>query len=357
MFIDFSFLVSKEVLIYDQVSLPILKHIFKNKDYNVYYNRMERVNFWILIFTLFKFKFSNFKELKKQYKINYIYSCSPKIIITFIDNNPAFFELKSIYPKEKTFFIQNGIRKKNDLKIFKKNKKYFCDYFFVFSRYYKKFFSKSIKSKYIESGSIKMNEYKKRTFDRKKEILFISQTPSNSLKLEKIEKFLIENLISICTTTKLVLNILCKKNVKQILIKEFKQIEPENITESDAQFLPYKLIQKYELKIFVDSTLGLESLAIGEKALAIPIGCKNKHLARFKTKRKVEKFGYPSHLADQGYCWNNDFKYSVIKMKILKLINLKRLAWNKIHKKERFMNYDAGNKKLRNILKEKKISL
>ena len=78
MFIDFSFLVSKEVLIYDQVSLPILKHIFKNKDYNVYYNRMERVNFWILIFTLFKFKFSNFKELKKQYKINYIYSCSPK---------------------------------------------------------------------------------------------------------------------------------------------------------------------------------------------------------------------------------------------------------------------------------------
>ena len=56
-----------------------------------------------------------------------------------------------------------------------------------------------------------MNEYKKRTFDRKKEILFISQTPSNSLKLEKIEKFLIENLISICTTTKLVLNILCKK--------------------------------------------------------------------------------------------------------------------------------------------------
>ena len=80
-----------------------------------------------------------------------------------------------------------------------------------------------------------------------------------------------------------------QKNVKQILIKEFKQIEPENITESDAQFLPYKLIQKYELKIFVDSTLGLESLAIGEKALAIPIGCKNKHLARFKKKKKSRK--------------------------------------------------------------------
>ncbi len=355
MFLDFSLLKKKDILIYDGVSVAILRHIFSKEKFNVYFNRWEKINFWVLILTLLKLNYRNFNQIKKQYKKNYITLCAPKVIITFIDNNPSFYELNNIYPNAKTISIQNGVRKSNDLKIFNKKKKYYCDYFFVFSKSHKNFFSRVIKSKYIDTGSIKMNEYKKRFFKKKREILFISQTATHAFEIENVEKFLIKNLIKICNESKINLNVLCKKNIKKKLIKEFNEIKSNNIFESDANFLPYEIIQKFELKVFVDSTLGLECLAIGEKALAIPLGCMTKHKKKFKIKKKIERFGFPLNLSDKGYCWNNDFNYSAFKKKIFKLINLKQADWKKIHKRNLLMNYDPGNKKLKKILKDNKI--
>ena len=88
---------------------------------------------------------------------------------------------------------------------------------------------------------------------------------------------MIKNLIKICSNNELILNILCKKHIKAKILKEFKEIKYKNVFESDAKFVPYEIIQKYELKVFVDSTLGLECLGIGEKAFAIPLGCKPSH--------------------------------------------------------------------------------
>ena len=351
--IDFSFLTKKDILVYDGVSLPILNKVFANNNFNVYFNRWEKINFWIFITTLLEFKFRSFSELKKNYKINYISTCSPKIIITFIDNNPAFYELKNIYPNAKTISIQNGVRKSNDLKIFKDKNKYFCDYFFTFSSSHEKFFSKFIKAKYIDAGSIKMNEYKIRKFKKKKDILFISQNATHDLKLENVEKFLIKNLIKICSNNELILNILCKKHIKAKILKEFKEIKYKNVFESDAKFVPYEIIQKYELKVFVDSTLGLECLGIGEKAFAIPLGCKPSHKKKFKIKKRVDKFGFPLKLKEQGYCWSNEFDYSKVKNKILKLINLKKSEWNRIHNlKKVLMSYDENNRRLKKIIKK-----
>lgn len=355
MFLDFSFLKKRNILIYDGVSLTILKHIIFKEKFNVYFNRWEKLNFWVLVLTLLKFNYRNISEIKKHYKKNFISLCAPKVIITFIDNNPSFYELKSIYPEAITISIQNGVRKSNDLRMFNKKKKYYCDYFLIFSKYHEKFFSKVIKSKYINSGSIKMNEYKKRSFKKKGEVLFISQTATHASELEKVEKFLIKNLIKICTDLKIKFNILCKKNVKKKIVDEFSEIKLSNIFESDASFLPYEIIQKFELKVFVDSTLGLESLAIGEKALAIPLGCMSKHKKKFDIKKKIEKFGFPLKLADKGYCWSNDFEYPALKKKIFKLIKLKQGDWKKIHKKNLLMNYDEGNKKLKKILKDNRI--
>ncbi len=355
MFLDFSLLKKRDVLIYDGVSLTILKHILGKEKYNVYFNRWEKINFWVLASTLFKFNYRNLNEIKKLYKKKYISICSPKVIITFIDNNPSFYELYYIYPDAITISIQNGVRKSNDLRIFNKEKNYYCDFFFVFSKSHKKFFSSVIRSKYIIAGSTKMNEYKRRVFKKKREILFISQTATHALKIERVEKFLIKNLIRICNELKIKLNILCKKNIKKKLIEKFNEIPPSSIFESDANFSPYETIQKFELKIFVDSTLGLESLAIGEKAFAIPLGCMSKHKKKFNIKKKIEKFGYPLNLSDKGYCWSNDFEYSKFKKKISTLINLKRKDWKKIHKKNFLMNYDPGNKKLKKLLKDNKI--
>ena len=42
-----------------------------------------------------------------------------------------------------------------------------------------------------------------------------------------------------------------KKNVKKKIVDEFSEIKLSNIFESDASFLPYEIIQKFELKVFI----------------------------------------------------------------------------------------------------------
>ena len=46
----------------------------------------------------------------ENYAIRYISFVKPKLIITFIDNFPAFFRLKQHFPETKIMLIQNGIR-------------------------------------------------------------------------------------------------------------------------------------------------------------------------------------------------------------------------------------------------------
>ena len=143
-----------------------------------------------------------------------------------------------------------------------------------------------------------------------------------------------------------------------IKIKGYKEPSEKvkNIIESDGNFFSYEVIQKYNLKIFLNSTLGLESLAIGEKSYSIPLGCHKKHVNKFRSEKKVEKFGFPLKLPEQGYCWDNDFVYSRVEQKLVHLFNLKYSRWNRIHnKKKKFMSYDKKNKKLKNILKKFKI--
>ena len=88
MFLDFSLLKKRDVLIYDGVSLTILKHILGKEKYNVYFNRWEKINFWVLASTFFKFNYRNLNEIKKLYKKIYFYMFAESdynlLIITLI---------------------------------------------------------------------------------------------------------------------------------------------------------------------------------------------------------------------------------------------------------------------------------
>lgn len=357
--IDFSCLKQKEILIYDGASLPALEFIFKKKNYNIFFNRGEKINFWIFLKVFLKFNFKNYKALKKNYKIQYIKKCSPKLIITYIDNNPAFYELKKLFPQIKFISIQNGIKLSTDLSIFKK-KSYCCDYFFIFNDFYKKYFSRVIKSNFISHGSLKMNYIKKQNYKKKNKVLFISQTGVQSNYLDQTEKILIKKIFEICKHESIGFNILCKKNVKNLIINEIKDIKPIDILESKSTLASYNYIQKYNLKIFMNSTLGFEALSIGEKCISFPLGSIKKDKIRFNLNKKIEKFGYPSIMPNEGYCWLNNFDTEKLKEKIIYLFNLNRLQWNKMHTKEmknKMMIYDNNNSKLKKILKKIKIKI
>ena len=102
----------KKVLIYDGVGSELFfKHIYR-RDCEIYYNRGEFVNLYVLFYSIYK---NGIYNLKKNYKRSFFNFVKPKIAITFIDNNPAFYKLKKEFPKIILLSIQNGVRSDKDL--------------------------------------------------------------------------------------------------------------------------------------------------------------------------------------------------------------------------------------------------
>lgn len=128
----------KEILIFDSYSdifLDIL-NLNKKKSFllDVRYNNFYFYFFLkILLKSLFKLKLN---ELYKLYLLEVIKHINPKIIVTFIDNNPFFFQLyKSI--KAITICVQNAPRFSTEQKIFQRKPK--SDFFFALEIIKKKF--------------------------------------------------------------------------------------------------------------------------------------------------------------------------------------------------------------------------
>ena len=67
--------IKQKFLVYDAMSLPGIKLLLKKNNYNIYYNRYEN-KFLVLLKTIFSFNL-----IMRNYKINYIKSANPKIII------------------------------------------------------------------------------------------------------------------------------------------------------------------------------------------------------------------------------------------------------------------------------------
>ena len=79
----------KQILLYDETHSDVLKEIIK-KDFNVIKVRNKKeIHFWIVLRQIIFFDFSFLTYCK-----NYIKYSAPKIVITFIDNDMKFYELK-----------------------------------------------------------------------------------------------------------------------------------------------------------------------------------------------------------------------------------------------------------------------
>ena len=92
------------VLIFDYQSNAILRKIFKINKFSILHIRKEEINLYVLLMTILNFKLNYF-----DYIINFIKCTEAKLIITSIDNNSAFYKIKSKV-NVKTIFFQNGKR-------------------------------------------------------------------------------------------------------------------------------------------------------------------------------------------------------------------------------------------------------
>ena len=129
-----------KILIFDGTNyIPLLKSL-RTKEISILFIRGEIINFYILSKVFFNKIYLIFYPTLfwKEYLFNYIETVNPKIILTYIDNNPFFYTLKKKFTSKTFISIQNGYRfKKGDLfgkLINKKREQLYCDYIFVSTR-------------------------------------------------------------------------------------------------------------------------------------------------------------------------------------------------------------------------------
>ena len=354
----FHFIPKSDYLILDNPGANLIRKTLK-KNIPILSTRESRINLFILFFSIFSF--SKYK-LGQKYLISYIRMNNPKVIISHIDNNNFFYSLKKIFPKIKFIFIQNGISlaSKKNSEIKKLNWK--ADYFFSYSESYRKRYYQIFKSKVFNIGSFKNNLKKINKNINKKSLVFISQIPLTILdknnnfneRFYKSEKILIPLLFSFCEQNDFNFIVAGRFNKKKSQIEKsfydfiLSQNRKKYIFKSQhSEFSSYNLIDNANLVVFIDSALGYQSLARGNKTLGI---C----LRSYFTSNKNLNFGWPFKFKDEGPFWINKFNKKKILMKLKYLKNLNDNQWNKIYDKysKNLLTYDYGNKNFKDCFNQ-----
>ncbi len=329
-----------KVLIFDGSDKDLLVKITKIQNYDILYTRGEYINFYILMKTFFsKAILKNFFE---NYCFNYIKYSNPKLVITFIDNNPIFFKIKNNFPNIKTIVIQNGTGQEEFFdKILQKN--FQIDHIFSFGKSLGKKYLKSNAHSFKAIGSIKNNECKIRKFKRKKNLFFISPF-SRNLKFSETrfnnESFLVNCIFNYCKKNNINFGIIGRTQLYEERKYYNKMLNQNSYKFIELQKFPYnyKFIDKNKYYATIHSTLGLEALSRGSRVSFFNIF----HYNKFKRKADIL---WPSKLKREGSFWTSKNK----KMNIHNILNFITKSSHKEWKKAQklfvpdLINYDFKN--------------
>ena len=350
----------KPILIYDGAgnSKKNLSQIISEKKINVFFNRGEEINMFILLKVLF---LKGFFNIKNNYRYEFIKTFNPKVIVTFIDTNLVFFKLKKLFPSIMFIAIQSGIKSKeilNQLNLNYSDNQ--IDYYFVFSKYYATELKKKIKANFIVSGSFKSNMIDLKNTNSKDIILISKQIPNQVLPVPFHEFRILKLLNDYSLKNKLKLDVVLKHDMCEEYHNFLIKNNLKNITVkfSSSQYGSYKICKDYKIIVTSDSTLGYEMLALKKKVIFICYGSmeSKKWNKKHNLPISITRFGYPGfEKKNFGKFWINylDKKY------IFKLLNeyiyMNENKWYKKFEKTIFdvMPYNKNNSLLISILKKK----
>ena len=353
----------KKFLIFDGISIPFFDYIDKNQS-NILFIRGEKLNLYILFKCFIKNKF-NFDG----YIHEFIKASQPKVVLTFIDNNPKFYSLHSL-GNFKTIFVQNGLRSKiSDIFADKivtnsKNKKRFkVDYMFVFNSSIGKLYNSFISGKFISIGSYKNNKVKLSKNKKKNRIIVIStyrdydknRSMGNNISWEeftKNDKYFLDWLILLAKKYQIQIDILGRyslsKSDKEYLyfkgfFKNYNFSYIDNYQNRDT----YAILDNYNFAFTIDSTLGIERLARGGR-----VGFFCNRLSKIPIISR--KFGWMENFKNKGPFWTYKNSYNELGRIFKTVVFSKKNEWISISKKykEKIMAYDVNNKKFKTILKK-----
>ena len=308
-----------DVLIYDASGIEVLLPYLNKCCVNIFPTRGESFNIPCLLLAALTPAFWSGKIFTAYSRV-FIQASSPVLIVTFIDNNCAFYEISNHFPHTKTLFLQNGFRvfSGDVFDSISFNKKYHVDYMLVFGPAIGNLYSKYISGLVLPVGSLKNNYFQKSCSVNKNRVLFISQfrrKPDNNVfytdsngpvywsDFYKAEREVIPFLENWCYQNSKTLQVcgveLDGDKVEEDFYKSLFIMNSSEYIPSAGIHSSYQLVDSAEIVVFIDSTLGYESLARGKKTASFC--CRLYGLLPL-----FNAFGWPADLPNSGPFWTND---------------------------------------------------
>lgn len=347
----------KTFLIFDRVGSENFKKFLPSNSSFILRTRVEKINIFVLMKILLRFKFSHQSYLKE-----YIKAVDPKAIITWIDNNINFYELK--FKDIIKISVQNGRRTNLPTDMFyniKKNnhKKLICDYIFTHNYPTAKLFKKYIKSNYSISGSLKSNDTKINHKNKRFDLVYISTFRNlenhfiykkyDWIKWQRNEVNLLKLAKKYCEKYGKRLTIIGSELDNKSEFLFYKNILGTNfyLIKKNKNRNVYKLIDQSKVIFGIDSTLLSEALGRGLK-----VGFFSQRGNHFPFNSR--KFGWPYKYSSTGNFWSDKINFKNFERIINYLYKVKSLNWKKVCMSFRnnIMVYEKNNKSLTELVKK-----
>lgn len=354
-----------EVLIFDACNhaplLPLIGHLRPV----ILSIRWEEINIPILLASLFRRG-----KPADAYIDAFIEAVDPKIIITFIDNTPAFYRLKSRHPHRITIFVQNGWRTYEadvfeHLDTMGSGESLSVDYMVCFNDSVAALYQRYINGNSVVIGSLKNNTYSSRYSFEPGTIAYISQWVEEGFHLG--ERFYSQEEFG-GQVDRLILPVLQEQTQRRAAPlyiiprtapdspkRQLEEVHFKSMLGGSCRFLEYpepgssyQAIDSVEVVVGVDSTLVYESLARGNKTAVFAIRA---HMLGVQSYR----FGWPMDCPNEGAFWTNVPDCGRFKTILDSLFSLSKPEWKKAFeesKMQELMAYDPDNKKLVTLLEK-----
>ncbi|HQS58877.1 MAG: hypothetical protein B7Y56_12625 [Gallionellales bacterium 35-53-114] len=358
-----------QILVYESVGLEALEEYLVKYSFEVIPLRGEHVNVPCLLISTLKKSFWKGNPIQ-AYVDTFIQIVSPKIVITFIDNNAAFYTISNRFPDIKTIFLQNGLRSKlgDIFGALVKSDTYHVDYMLVHGEAIGRLYRDYISGEVIAVGSLKNNKRVGAAGATTNSILFISQyheKPKEGMPFwtePDGTKILWEQFFAAEIQLLKILGKWCEKNNRLLKIcgRETEEIGTErlfyaeNLSGFNWEYIPmsymhssYELVDVSDIVVSIDSTLGYEALGRGKKTAIFP--CRGKYLNNEDT-----KFGWPAAFPENGPFWSN-WADAIQTQRVMDYLNMvSSNEWNEIRQPytDEIMKYDPGNTRFVELLKQ-----
>ncbi len=374
-----------DVVVFDRYATQGILPLLAGIRFSVFENQGHKLNVPTILRMLAKLHFSWI-----DYCATYIALCDAQVVVTGIDSNPLFYRLKHRLPGVKFVAVQNGIRgtgspvRGGDLWTALRTETSITpsvDVIATFGPAHSEQYKRHISCSTIEIGSARNNQIPIHVRDNSStrnriglisnfdglphDDIFLEEQASRAIMYLENRPVSAKDYFAADAQTATMLAEICQQNDWDLCIigRRTSSFPAERrFFERACGALPFRFISKYSeessykeldqmnLVVSVDSTLGYEMIARGQRVLFLPL--------RAKLLGGVEaeqfRFGFPYSFPDEGPFWLSTLETGRVSSRITQLLSLSNEQWTSmsLFVLENLMGNDPGNTKLANVISE-----